>query len=96
MTGISINSGTLTAGSLGTSDRLNYTIVGDTVNTTQRMGEVTRAFGESGIVISKKTLDALGGLQGNFCLEPLGQHTFKGKKQNMWLFRLLRSTLNRG
>lgn len=96
MTGISINSGTLTAGSLGTSDRLNYTIIGDTVNTTQRMGEVTRAFGESGIVISKKTLDALGGLQGNFCLEPLGQHTFKGKKQMMWMFRLLRSTLNRG
>jgi adenylate cyclase len=95
MTGISIHSGSLTAGSLGTSDRLSYTIIGDTVNTTQRMGEVTRAFGESGILISQQTLDSLDGLQGNFCIEPLGGHTFKGKKQNLWLYRLLRSNLSR-
>jgi adenylate cyclase len=42
VTGISVNSGSLTAGSLGTSDRLNYTIIGDTVNTTSGW-EIIRA-----------------------------------------------------
>jgi adenylate cyclase len=96
VTGISVNSGSLTAGSLGTSDRLNYTIIGDTVNTTQRMGEVTRQFGESGAVISKSTLEALSGLQGNYNLEPLGEHIFKGKKEQISLYRLYPSSPIRG
>ena len=32
--GIGVNTGVITAGGLGTSDRLHYTIIGDTVNTT--------------------------------------------------------------
>lgn len=96
VTGISVNCGSLTAGSLGASDRLSYTIIGDTVNTTQRMGEVTRAFGESGIVASKNTLEALDGLQGKFFFEPLGQHAFKGKKELLWLYRLYAANHARG
>jgi adenylate cyclase len=96
VTGISVNSGSLTAGSLGTSDRLNYTIIGDTVNTTQRMGEVTREFGESGIVVSENTLQALSELRSNFNFEPLGEHAFKGKIELLWLYRLLPSQFGRG
>jgi adenylate cyclase len=88
ITGIGINSGPLTAGGLGTLDRLNYTIIGNTVNTTQRLQEITREFGESGIVISQFTRTALQDKQKEFRFESLGHHTFKGKKENLELFRI--------
>ena len=37
VTGIGVNTGVVIAGGLGTSDRLHYTIIGDTVNTTSRL-----------------------------------------------------------
>jgi adenylate cyclase len=88
ITGIGINSGPLTAGGLGTTDRLNYTIIGNTVNTTQRLQEITREFGESGIVISEFTRIALQSKQNEFRFESLGHHAFKGKKEHLELFRL--------
>jgi class 3 adenylate cyclase len=66
------------------------------VNATYRMNEVTRSYGESGIVVSKNTLESLAGLQGNFFFEPLGQHTFKGRKEPLWLYRLFRAQQTRG
>ena len=88
ITGISINTGMLIAGSLGTSDRLNYTIIGDTVNTTQRMQEINRSFGESGIVVSENTLVALGDRRAAFRFEPLGEHALKGKMDMLWVYRM--------
>lgn len=88
ITGISINTGHLTAGGLGTTDRLNYTIIGDTVNTTQRMQEMTRRFGESGVVINETTLSALKGRRGDFSCEPLGEQNFPGKAAQLWVYRL--------
>jgi adenylate cyclase len=88
LTGIGINSGPLTAGGLGTTDRLNYTIIGDTVNSTQRIQEITREFGESGVVISKFALESLNNYQDDFHTESLGEHIFKGKREPMELFRL--------
>jgi len=87
-TGIGVNTGTLIAGGLGTSDRLNYTVIGDTVNTTERMQELTRDFGDSGVVVGETTLTALQGRRGEFRFEPLGEHVFKGKSELLWVYRL--------
>ena len=87
-TGIGVNTGRLIAGGLGTADRLNYTVIGDTVNTTQRIQGFTRSFGESGIIVSEYTLVALGERRAEFNLEPLGEHNFKGKMEQVWLYRL--------
>ena len=88
LTGIGVNTGTLTAGGLGTIDRLDYTIIGDTVNTTQRMEGLTRDFGETGAVVGENTLTALRGRRGEFRFEPLGEHAFKGKSELLWVYRL--------
>ncbi len=88
ITGISINTGALTAGGLGTSDRMNYTIIGDTVNTVQRMQAISQEFGESGVIVSETTLTYLKEKRAEFRLEPLGEHAFKGKLSQLWLYRL--------
>lgn len=89
ITGIGINTGTLTAGGLGTADRLNYTIIGDTVNTTQRIQGITRDFGISAVAISEYTLAALGKQRDNYQFIPLGEKAFRGKQELIWLYRLL-------
>jgi adenylate cyclase len=88
LTGIGISTGTLIAGGLGTADRLNYTIIGDTVNTTQRIQQVTATFGESGIVVSENTLTHLGERRNEFNFEPIGEHNLRGKEESLWLYRL--------
>jgi class 3 adenylate cyclase/CheY-like chemotaxis protein len=89
-TGIGINTGVVTAGGLGTSDRMHYTIIGDTVNTAQRLETLTRQlFNISAVVISQSTYTALGEYRREFRLDPLGAHIVKGKTDQLQVYRLL-------
>ena len=88
LTGIGVNTGSLIAGGLGTADRMNYTVIGDTVNTTQRIQGVSSEFGDSGVVISESTLLALKDYRSQFDVIPMGEYFFKGKRETIWLYRL--------
>jgi adenylate cyclase len=89
-TGIGINSGPVTAGSLGASDRLHYTIIGDTVNAAQRLEALTRQILDaSGVLVGQSTYQALGELSYKFHFQPLGVHPIKGKSDQMEVYRLL-------
>jgi len=88
-TGISINTGPVTAGGLGSADRLHYTIIGDTVNTTELLEGVTHQFGEeSSAVISQHTLFALRDRRHGFELESLGVQNIRGKEEQLLVYRL--------
>jgi adenylate cyclase len=88
-TGLSLNTGPVTAGGLGSTDRLHYTIIGDTVNTTALLEGVTRQFGqESSAVISQHTLFGLRERRHNFELESLGVHNVRGKEEQLLVYRL--------
>jgi adenylate cyclase len=87
--GVGINTGPVTAGSLGSIDRLHYTIIGDTVNTAVRLQDLTRQFSEdSSIVISQHTLFSLGEKRHEFDLESMGVHNLKGKMEQLLVYRL--------
>lgn len=88
VTGIALHSGMVTAGSLGSAERMQYTIVGDTVNTTSRLGEFTKIFNETIVVASAQTVDALGRRSADFRLNALGNYELRGKLAPMTIYRI--------
>ena len=89
ITGVGINTGVVIAGGLGTSDRLHYTVIGDTVNTAQRLESLTRdLFDCSAILVSHSTYTALADHQVKFSFEPLGYHQVRGKLEKIQVYRM--------
>ncbi len=90
ITGIGIHTGVVMAGGLGTHDRIHYTIIGDTVNTTQRVESLTRElFTDNGIIITQATLDALGGKLDEFVVKQIGLQHVKGKEEKIMVYHLV-------
>jgi len=81
--GIGINSGIVTAGNIGSPRRIDYTVIGDTVNTASRLMSNAPA---GKIIISQATASDL--TQEKFILTPLSPLTVKGKSEPINVFRV--------
>ena len=86
---IGIHTGVAIVGNIGAPDRINYTIVGDTVNTCQRIEQLGKtvdgAGGEVSVMISATTVQALGGA---FPAVSLGKQEIRGREGGIEIFRL--------
>lgn len=80
--GIGVNTGMVVAGTVGGGGRLEYTVVGDTVNIAQRLQSEARG-GE--IIAASSTVSAAAG---GFRAEPIGPRQVKGRKEPVEAFRV--------
>jgi class 3 adenylate cyclase/multisubunit Na+/H+ antiporter MnhB subunit len=86
---IGVHTGVVTVGNIGTTDRLNYTIIGDVVNVGQRLEqlgkEVYPAGTEVSILISGDTAYKLGS---EFALVEAGSYRLKARSRKIEVFKL--------
>ncbi|WP_413441815.1 CHASE2 domain-containing protein [Synechococcus sp. MIT S1220] len=88
--GIGIHVGEVIAGNLGSSHRLEYTVIGAPVNLASRLESLTRNFPEHPILMSDAVRTLLGD---EVQVESLGRHQVKGWPEPIEVFGLIR--LNR-
>ncbi|NNG04522.1 MAG: adenylate/guanylate cyclase domain-containing protein [Inquilinus sp.] len=86
---IGIHSGPMVVGNIGAPGRMNYTIVGDAVNTGNRLEQLSKELadgdGDVDILISGATA---GRLDADFRLTPRGRRPIRGRQEEIEVFRL--------
>jgi len=83
--GIGINTGVVIAGTIGRASKLEFTLIGDTVNVAARVEQYTKTTGDP-ILLTRHCLDALYGRSPE--LIDRGAHALKGKSAAVQLFGL--------
>jgi DNA-binding NarL/FixJ family response regulator/class 3 adenylate cyclase len=81
--GIGVSTGSVAAALLGSEERLEYSLVGDSVNLTQRLQDLAR---EGETVLSEATLDAL---RSPIDVEPLQPTRVKGREAIVQAYRVV-------
>ncbi len=87
--GIGIHTGNAIADNIGAPSRVNYTLVGDTVNLAQRIEQLCKPMAETKSDVTILVSDTVAKeISGNFNLEDLGSQPIRGRNNPINVFRL--------
>lgn len=85
--GIGINTGYAIVGNIGAEGKkMDYTVIGDTVNLGARLEGLTRRYEEAPIIISEFTFEKIEGMINTF---PLGEERIKGKEKAVKIYGIM-------
>jgi adenylate cyclase len=87
--GIGINTGVVIAGTIGGAGKLEFTLIGDTVNVAARVEQLTKTTGD-GVLLTHQCVDAL--VTQPPGLIDRGSHALKGKSAAVQVYGLDPST----
>ena len=82
---IGVNTGTMLAGNMGSRERMEYTVVGDSVNLASRLASVA---GATDIIICQDLVDSPG-ISNNFILQHHDKLQLRGKSEPVSAYRVL-------
>lgn len=86
---VGLHTGPMVVGNIGAPGRMNYTIVGDAVNTGSRMEQLGKELAPDREVVILVSGTTARGLGGAFTLQPLGQHMVRGRRELIDVFELV-------
>jgi len=89
-TRIAINSGPVVVGDIGSNRRVDYTVLGNTINVAARLEQVVAEPGD--VVIGETTWRELGEAADTFATEALGEFQLKGLSRPITAYRILDPT----
>jgi adenylate cyclase len=83
--GIGINTGEMIIGNVGSTNRMDYTVIGDNVNLASRLEGANKALGTH-VIISRSTFE---GAKGHITVRGLGEIRIKGKENPVPIYELV-------
>ena len=83
--GVGIASGEMVAGTIGSPKRMDYTVIGDSVNLAARLEKITKVY-QTGVVICEETAQAVGATH---ALRELDLIRVKGRERPARIFQVL-------
>lgn len=85
---VGLHSGPAVVGNIGAPERMNYTVVGDTVNTAQRMEGLGKEVAQDAEIVVLASETVVAAMTLDVKQEPVGAFTVKGKTEPIQAFRV--------
>jgi adenylate cyclase len=85
---LGLHTGPALVGNIGARDRLNYTLVGDTVNVTQRLEQLGKQVAPVDPIVILASAATAAHAEGLCTVEPLGAYHLRGRDETVEVFRL--------
>jgi adenylate cyclase len=84
MIGMGLHSGSAISGTIGSNERMEYTVIGNTVNTTSRIEASTKSFGTD-LLVTEEVVNRVGD---DFWVEYVGSAELKGRSEDIKLYKV--------